>query len=292
MKQPNYFTPEKCLSLGLVSGALVLLGIASPIHAQIVTLSHNNSIAHVNVGSDAGMFDWSVLNGNQYVPNLKQQWFWFRVGDNGPERPINTISAPTFTTPDARSLYTKYNNGSFGVSISYLLTGQAPGSIGHDALSDIAETISITNGTSSSLQFHFYQYSDFDLGGTSGNQTIQLGKNLQNLFNEAVQANGTDSLSETVVSPGANHGEAALFNATLLKLQNGNPDTLNDVAGPVGPGDATWALEWDLTIPAFSSFGISKDKSIHLKGVPEPTSLALVSLGVAACLLRRRLSQL
>ena len=55
------------------------------------------------------------------------------------------------------------------------------------------------------------------------------------------------SLSETVVTPGATHGEAGLFPQTRNNLNDANPTTLNDIAGPAGPGDVTWALEWDLT---------------------------------------------
>jgi len=283
------FSPKGgVFAIGISCVILALHGLIPTCQAQIVTLTDNNSIAQIDTGSSAGMFNWSVLNGGQYVPNLSQQWFWFRVGNSGPEHPINTISAPTIQTPDARTLYTRYNNGSYGVSVSYLLTGYSPGHAGADAFSDIAETITITNGTAAPLDFHFFQYSDFDLGGTTGNQVVQLGKNLRGLFNEAVQNNGVDALTETVVTPGANHGEAALFNQTLAKLNDGNTDNLNDNAGPTAAGDATWALQWDFTIPAGSSVGISKDKYLDLRGVPEPSVMALVSVGLAAAAASRR----
>jgi hypothetical protein len=151
----------------------------------------------------------------------------------------------------------------------------------------VSESISITNGTASPLQFHFYQYSDFDLGGAGGD-TVQLGKNLRGLFNEANQTDGIALLTETVVTPGANHGEAAFFNSTLLKLSDANTDNLNDNVGPVGPGDVTWAFQWDLTINPFSSVGITKDKYVQVQVVPEPSALALGSLAIAGWLLRRR----
>ena len=251
--------------------------------AAIITLVDNNSVAQIDNGSSAGMFNWSVDGQNQ----LAQQWFWYRIGNN-PEAPINTISAPTITTPDARTAYTTYNNGAFSVEVDYSLTGGLAGS----GYSDIGESIRISNLTASPLDFHFFQYSDFDLGGTPGGQTIQLGRDLSGThFNEALQTGPGATLDEsiTVAAPGANHGEAALFNSTLIKLNNGVADNLNDNAGPVGPGDATWALQWDLVIAPGGSALISKDKYIQLAtAVPEPSALALISIGLAGLARRSR----
>src|SRR5439155_5679580 len=142
---------------------------------------------------------WSV----EGQPQLKQQWFWYRIGNSGPESSINTISAPLFSTPDARTLNTAYYNGAYGVEVDYKLTGFSPGS----GLSHIDESITITNGTASQLDFHFFQYSDFDLAGVPGGDTVQLNTNLFGMFKEADQSKGAAFFSETVTTPGANHGE-------------------------------------------------------------------------------------
>ena len=245
---PHLQLGKRQLWLMASSLAFQLLTVSS--EAQIVTLTHNNSVAQINTGGQAGMFNWSVDGTNQ----LSQQWFWYRVGAVVGESSINTISAPSITTPDARTLYLNYNNGSYGVEVDYLLTGCSAKS----GMSAIQEMISITNATASALDFHFFEYADFDAAGTAGNDVVQLGKNLGGLFNETRQSENPISI-EVVATPGANHGEAALFNATLVNFNNANPDSLNDNAGPVGPGDATSALQWDLNIPPGSSVVIGKD---------------------------------
>lgn len=247
--------------------------------AQVVTLAHNNSVATIDTsGSSAGMNSWAVEGQNQ----LAKQWFWYRIG-NTAEAPINTIGAPSITQPNARTLYTTYNNGSYSVEVDYSLSGGLAGS----GFADIGEAITINNYTATPLDFHFFQYSDFNLGGISGGQTIELGKNLRGIFNEALQTAPGVIFNETVVTPGANHGEAGLFSATWDKLNNGVADNLNDNVGPVGPGNATWAFQWDFVIAPGGSVLISKDKLLQ---VPEPSTLALISLGLAGLALRRRRS--
>ena len=263
--------------------ALAFLSLAVQSQAQIQNLSDNNSQALINPNSQAGMFSWTV-DGQQ---QLFQQWFWYRIGPNNPESSIDTISAPLITRPDAKTAYITYGGAANGysVEVDYVLTGQSPGS----GQADVRESIRIHNFALTPLDFHFFQYSDFDLNNQVGGDTVTLGKDINGKFNEALQTKGASILSETEVTPGANHGETAFFNATLLKLNNPLPDTLNDNAGPTGPGDVTWALQWDTSIAAGGDFLISKQKFLQ---VPEPSVLALISLGaVAYALHRRRQSQ-
>ena len=152
----------------------------------------------------------------------------------------------------------------------------------------MGELVRISNFTAAPLDFHFFQYSDFDLGGTPGGQSVVLSKNsFTGLWNTADHFTPGVALSETVATPGANHAEAGLFPNTLNKLNNGVADTLNDVAG-AGPGNVTWAFEWDLTIAPGSSADINKALSLTITQVPEPTSVALISLGLLAFGIKRR----
>jgi hypothetical protein len=87
------------------------------------------------------------------------------------------------------------------------------------------------------------------------------------------------ALQEAVVTPGADHAEVSLIPGTLIKLNDGNADVLNDITGPVGPGNAAWAFQWDFLIAPGGTEVISKNKYIQLNAIPEPTCLALLAVG-------------
>jgi hypothetical protein len=252
--------------------------------AAVVTLTDGNSVAQIDPTSQNGMYNWSVQGFNQ----LYQQWFWFRVGDapGAMQHSIDTISTPLVSLFGTREMSSTYTAPNFALSIDYLLTGGSFVGAGQTANSDIGESIRIVNTSATSLVFHFFQYSDFDLGGP-GNDSVALGRNLRGQFNDAFQQDAIAGLTETVTTPGASHGEVDYFSNTRTRLNTIANYTLNDTAGPVGTGDVTWALEWDLTIAPGGSALISKDKYLSVV-VPEPSTVAIGGLGLVLLALRRR----
>jgi hypothetical protein len=80
------------------------------------------------------------------------------------------------------------------------------------------------------------------------------------------------------------HHEADVVFNTLNKLNAGSPQFLND-ANSAGPGDVTWAFEWDLPIAGGATSQFSKDISIV---VPEPSTVALVGMSLISMLALRR----
>jgi hypothetical protein len=179
-------------------------------------------------------------------------------------------------------LLTTYTGAGFTVSLNYTLNGSAPG----NGSSHIGESINVANTSGNTLDMHFFQFSHFTLAGAN---TVTLGKGgIPNGFDEAYQTGGGGaSLTEnvdTVNTPSASHGEAALFPQTLNELNTVPGYTLNDNS-TAGPGNVSWALEWDKSLAPGASLLISKDKYLQ---VPEPAVVALVSLGLTVCALRRR----
>jgi hypothetical protein len=222
------------------------------------------------------MYSWIVGAQNQ----LQQQWFWYRLGSSGGQSSIDTIGTPLVTST-ADSLSATYANSSLSLNILYQLTGSG-------SSAGIQESISISNRTTSAFDFHFFEYSHFTLGGAAGSQTVNI-VGAPGSYNLAQQtALSGYGVSETITSPPADRAEAAQYGVTLAELTGGNPIQLNDNVS--WTGDPTWALEWDPTIGAGESLDILKFKFIQLNAVPEPSTVALVSLGLAGFALRRRRS--
>jgi hypothetical protein len=251
--------------------------------AQVVLVSGNSLVSINPVGPNPGMNNWTVDGFN----TLNLQWFWYRAGSMTSEQSIDTISAPTITPTSAHQSRIGYANNSYSVSVDYNLNGQALGS----GLSTLFEVVSIRNLTSTTQTFTFFQYSDFNLGGPPGDSVL-IGQDNRGMFGDALQTNGPIRLAESSVTPGANRAEASIFPNTLNSLNDGAVTVLNNSTS-AGPGNATWAFEWDITLTPFGTqgdtFGISKTLDVV---VPEPSAAALLTVGgVIGALVRRRKCQ-
>src|SRR5262245_54932110 len=146
--------------------SLTICGLSAvPASAAITPLVDGNSSIAIDTGSQQGLFSWVVDGQNQSF----QQWFWSRIGNVGPESSIDNISAAALFQPDARTLNATFQNSSLQIQIIYSLMGGTPGS----GSSDVSEQIRITNMTGSPMDFHFFQYVDFDLLNTMGGETVQ-----------------------------------------------------------------------------------------------------------------------
>jgi len=128
---------------------------------------------------------------------------------------------------------------------------------------------------------------DFDLGGSSAGDTVQLGQNISGLFDSAYQNKGNSFFADEILSPAANHGQAGLYPSIYNSLMDGSPTTLTDSTGPV-TGDATWAFQWDASIPVGGSFSVALNKSVFVTNIPEPSALTLIPLAMTFLAVARR----
>ena len=263
-------------ALGLVALLSVLGASADRASAALLSLVDDNSSADFDTATPSNNYNWFVDN----TDLLAQQAFWYRIGPAGPENSVHTLPIGVQGTTDHNfdgnpdTLFVRYNGAGFRIETSYVLDGGTPGS----GESDMTEQISIINLTAAPLDFHFFQYADFDL--SAADSIVFTNAN-------AVQQTGAGGLrlTETVVTPVPSHREAAFFPVTLNKLNDGLPTTLIDNAG-AGPGDVTWAYQWDFVVAPSGSFQISKDK--NLAPVPEPATAGLLAIAAAALATRRR----
>ncbi len=260
----------------LVLLAILAIAFVAP-HARAVTytLTDLNSVFIVDTQDTPGQ--WTVDG----VQQLYQQGFWWRVGATGGEASIGGLySSAIQSLPN--TLQIDYNlDPRFEVRVTYVLTG---GSLGSNT-SDVAETIRIHNKQSDALGMHFFQYADFDLGGTANDDELSFPN--PNLVDQR-DLGGSANLSETVIVPSAQHHEGSLYPDLINRLNDNSPTTLSDLPAYGGgsiTGDVVWGFEWDQSIGT-SDFIISKDK--HLSAIPEPGTLVLLGFGLLGAEVARR----
>lgn len=265
------------IALVVAIAAVTVGGLVSQVSATTYTLTDLTSSLSID-DSGSGTFDWT-LDG---VDQLFQQWFWYRIGDTDAEAPITGLGLVSAEQYGSNKLELIYSDGQLKVDVFYKLTGDNLG-----LTSDVVETVTVTNVSGSAMDLHFFQYTDLDLAGTYEDDYGRLANpNTVNQWDPiGLMA------SETVATPPADHHELAFFSQTLDKLQDGVASNLNDMPAlgvALGPGDVTWAFQWDKTLSAGQTLIISKDKQLNV--VPEPATMFCVVMGLSglAGYIRRR----
>jgi len=244
--------------------------VQSEAQTYTVTAPNNSSSFQVNLSGGSGLSDWQFSGVNQ----LYKQWFYYSL-DSGTVNSIDTIASPSSivnrTTGLAPFVSSIYANLAISVSTKFSLNNTPT----------LQDTITVLNPSSSGQThvFHFYQYSDFDLGGIPGSQNVQFYNNGSGSYYEVKQSGGAASLDVTVSASNPSEVQAGLYDGNQFGLGNGNSaPTLNNTLA-AGPGDAVFAYEWDLTLVPGGSFQISELQTVS---VPEPSPVALMASGLLA----------
>ena len=259
--------------------SVVFLFCVATTQGALYTLIDDNSTAIIDDGSSAGVGTWTIDG----TDHMFQQWFWYRIG-NTAEASIDTLAfivggvTDTNLDGDDDTLYLRYANdqaaSQYTVEVRFILNGGPAGS----GLSAIAEQMSLTHLRTSPLDLTFSRFSASTL------RTSQLTKA------KSVRQSGPDwTVYETGSTEAADALELDIFAITRTNRNDGVATTLGNAlaAGPVGPGNVTWAFQWDRIIPVGGAFLISKDKSM----VPEPATLFVMLAAGLPMLLRHRRSR-
>lgn len=267
------------LCSALIASSLLLLPGKSM--AGNYTLSDGGSTATLNLGDGSGgtgslgMNSWTVLNGQN---QLNQQWFWISINGSAPQS-IDTLGGMGTSSTGPNDLTVTYQNAQVSVNVEYDLYGNGVGS----GSADMMESIWIDNLSAvNSLTLSFYQYSNFDLLENNNNTVSIFGS--PGAYSTAVQTTGGPGgtgFGEVILGPYANYAEAAVVPQTLNELGTPAYLTLNDNTSE-GPGNVSWAFQWNSTIDPNGELDILKDKGLKVTMIPEPATLALIALGVGA----------
>lgn len=290
---------SKGWTLGLFMGvAVTALAVGGPAQAvgncdavgDTCVLTDLNSVVRIDPDSSIFTFDWTVDG----VDHLFSQSFWFRIGSTGGEAAVGTLTldeANTFDSPlsaagdDAFTSQYSGSDGSgntFTIEIDYNLIGGTAGS----GTADIREAIRIIGGegNAETLDFHFFQYNDFDLDGSSSDASVEITGG-----NTGTQVGNVSSFGEVIAGNAPEHFQVDTVADLIALLLDGSPLTMSDAGGPlVGLDDYEFGFQWDFQLAAGGTFLISKDKLIA--PIPEPGTLGLFGLGLLGLgfLLRRR----
>jgi hypothetical protein len=261
----------------LFSAAFCLVSPISGWQSLANTLSDANS--SVTVDSTSGNLSQWTVDG-QY--QLALQSFWYRIG-TGNSTPLSSLGATTVTPLDASSAKVTYASSQVSVSVTYFLTGTQPGT----GQSDIYENIKLSSLVGP-LNFHLFQFSDFDLKGTLGGDTAYMNTDTgSGLITGVNQSEGTVTFTAatTGIGPYANFGAIDGSSTGTLPVA-GTANNLNGaISSTTGP-NVSWSLQWDF--PALTQQIISEDNYLSTTLVPEPSILALFSLGLTGFFLRQR----
>lgn len=273
------------LSVAIAVVALSAITSASAWAAPYLTMTDNNASVNIDPNSSAGISAW-IVDG---VDHLNYQWLWYRVG-TGPELAFDSanFSTVSVTQPFSNFILATYTDSvnQFTIDVQWLLVGGLPGS----GLADLHTIVTLNNINSNvealPLDLAIFQYSDFDLNNTPGNDTIEIigpGN-----YDHARQYDDSTLVHETVVSP-----TPGIYIADLIDGSNDLLPLLNDgsmtnftpnIPGPVGPGDASWLFGWTASLAPGDTLSFGKDQSI----VPEPATLALFASGIVLIASRKR----
>lgn len=287
------FPGKRELSLCVCSIITCLLLSANFGTAQTITLTNGGSTASIDLSGSDGINSWTV-DSDPGVNQLNSQWFYYSV-NGGAVQSIDTLGTAVYTVTNGNTLNATYNNGTVSVSIQYTLQGSGSGSGSADILSDTATATSVSSSTLASLKV--FEYANFNLL-QSGNNSISISPAYGNPptypivgYSGVSQMSGSTALTESIAKPYANFAEAGIATNVLSDVLSTH-DLNNNLSESSGNGNVAWAFEWSYTdVTQGTVEDMLEDQTLSIAPVPEPSTIAIVALGVGAFAAARRRRQ-
>lgn len=257
-------------SLLLATAALASL-VAS---AQTFTLTDGGALARIN--ATTGTMDDFEVGGTDHV---FAHTYYLRNGDAGTGIGLGAFTLDSASQPATNFLQLVYSNATFRIQVRYLLTGAI-------SQGDMAESIVVTNISGQAASLRLFQYADWDMAGTSANDTVTRTNSSTMTQTDGVM---TASMGIHGGTPIPDFTELGVFPSIRNDITTTNGYFLDTAIGNgIGDsftGDATYAYQWNRNLSAGAQFSLSTDKVL---AVPEPASMFALGLGGAALLARMR----
>ena len=254
-----------------IAAFLVLAIWTLPAFAFGVTLNDLNSSLTFNTNYGATV--WSVDG----TDNLYYESYFYRVGTG----PTIEITSGYNSSPIGTNKYgTTYDLGSYGkVRLTHTLLGGATNSLESQWIT----SLNFTPGGVGTAPLYFYTYSDYDLSGTSANETASyLGGGEFSQYDDL-----TKLLWSTVIFPPGSTGDPYSPTHYTTRGYNGVGGVPSEALGNLNDignyyGNAIFMTQWNDPV----DFHIFRS----LTPVPEPSTFLLLGGGLAglAFVVRRR----
>ena len=250
------------LFLRRLGSSIAAVLAATAATAAPLSVTDGNAAITVDPASVYGLSSFTV-NGTE---QLFEQWFWYRLEGQSYEAPLHTL-ALTGSTSAGNRIDLSYAGGALAVDLAYTLNGGAAG----ERNAELRENVTLRNTGTVPLVLSLFMEADFDLGGFGGQDRLSGGAAGVRQTDGSMDLRVSSSLLPTAYQAGS-------FGELFLSLNDFGTTELNDSGLPFGPGDGSFAFQWDLTLHAGEVLSFDIDKFF----VPEPGSLPLLALGLAA----------
>jgi len=141
------------------------------------------------------------------------------------------------------------------------------------ASAGLGQTVTVRNTSTTPVDLSLFLYTDFDLNGIDNNDVSRY----DGTTNTFIQHQG--SVTATVRSlTTPDYYDTVLGSGETLILGSAFQNHLRNRGGPIGPGDARNAFEYQMLLAGGASQSFSASTTL----VPEPLSLALLIFGIGA----------